>query len=143
MVAVLTRLAPGSHRLRAHGVQLVAGFVRVIRLAGLDQLRRHFAITLDAQGLIERALIVTQAEPLHAVQDRLQGGIGGTLAVGILDPQDELAATATRFQPAIQGSSRARSEEHTSELQSLMRISYAVFCLTKKNITHTTTQTLK
>src|SRR3546814_2647955 len=38
-----------------------------------------------------------------------------------------------------------RSEEHTSELQSLMRISYAVFCLkkkttkTKKYITHTTT----
>src|SRR3546814_10485105 len=28
----------------------------------------------------------------------------------------------------------ARSEEHTSELQSLMRISYAVFCLTNKNI---------
>src|SRR3546814_4737763 len=31
-----------------------------------------------------------------------------------------------------------RSEEHTSELQSLMRISYAVFCLKKKK--HTTTQ---
>src|SRR3546814_10625234 len=30
---------------------------------------------------------------------------------------------------------RARSEEHTSELQSLMRITYAVFCLTKKNQT--------
>src|SRR3546814_7365943 len=30
---------------------------------------------------------------------------------------------------------RARSEEHTSELQSLMRISYAVFCLKKKNKT--------
>src|SRR3546814_7695023 len=29
---------------------------------------------------------------------------------------------------------RKRSEEHTSELQSLMRISYAVFCLKKKNI---------
>src|SRR3546814_9669188 len=28
---------------------------------------------------------------------------------------------------------RQRSEEHTSELQSLMRISYAVFCLKKKN----------
>src|SRR3546814_1861507 len=28
---------------------------------------------------------------------------------------------------------RPRSEEHTSELQSLMRISYAVFCLKKKN----------
>src|SRR3546814_3045375 len=31
-----------------------------------------------------------------------------------------------------------RSEEHTSELQSLMRISYAVFCLKKKKQTHTT-----
>src|SRR3546814_4807576 len=31
---------------------------------------------------------------------------------------------------------RMRSEEHTSELQSLMRISYAVFCLTKKKLTH-------
>src|SRR3546814_7288829 len=29
---------------------------------------------------------------------------------------------------------KSRSEEHTSELQSLMRISYAVFCLNKKNI---------
>src|SRR3546814_3787723 len=29
-----------------------------------------------------------------------------------------------------------RSEEHTSELQSLMRISYAVFCLKKKKIKH-------
>src|SRR3546814_7133444 len=28
---------------------------------------------------------------------------------------------------------KSRSEEHTSELKSLMRISYAVFCLTKKN----------
>src|SRR3546814_2659957 len=31
------------------------------------------------------------------------------------------------------GASGARSEEHTSDLQSLMRISYAVFCLKKKN----------
>src|SRR3546814_5620782 len=31
---------------------------------------------------------------------------------------------------------RLRSEEHTSELQSLMRISYAVFCLKKKNNRH-------
>src|SRR3546814_1418509 len=34
-------------------------------------------------------------------------------------------------QPASTGA-RIRSEEHTSELQSLMRISYAVFCLNKK-----------
>src|SRR3546814_10331166 len=36
-----------------------------------------------------------------------------------------------RFSTRLQGP-RMRSEEHTSELQSLMRISYAVFCLKKK-----------
>src|SRR3546814_2697087 len=35
----------------------------------------------------------------------------------------------------------ARSEEHTSELQSLMRISYAVFCLKKKNKNRYTSDT--
>src|SRR3546814_8476123 len=35
------------------------------------------------------------------------------------------------------GRERTRSEEHTSELQSLMRISYAVFCLKKKKNTPT------
>src|SRR3546814_7696889 len=43
--------------------------------------------------------------------------------------------------------SSGRSEEHTSELQSLMRISYAVFCLKKKKITQhitwTTTKQIK
>src|SRR3546814_10124770 len=34
---------------------------------------------------------------------------------------------------------QGRSEEHTSELQSLMSITYAVFCLKKKNISHTYT----
>src|SRR3546814_3420860 len=38
---------------------------------------------------------------------------------------------------------RTRSEEHTSELQSLMRISYAVFCLKKKKKTNTTQKTTK
>src|SRR3546814_3290781 len=37
---------------------------------------------------------------------------------------------------------RERSEEHTSELQSLMRISYAVFCLKKKKHQHEYPQTL-
>src|SRR3546814_10270630 len=36
--------------------------------------------------------------------------------------------------PRGPGKPDRRSEEHTSELQSLMRISYAVFCLKKKNI---------
>src|SRR3546814_5623555 len=44
---------------------------------------------------------------------------------------------------AIQREAKKRSEEHTSELQSLMRISYAVFCLKKKKntIAHNTTIT--
>src|SRR3546814_6387181 len=41
------------------------------------------------------------------------------------------AATDIFSERAI--SAKGRSEEHTSELQSLMRISYAVFCLKKKN----------
>src|SRR3546814_2061371 len=45
-------------------------------------------------------------------------------------------ATATAASPDDTDCS-ARSEEHTSELQSLMRISYAVFCLKKKTYTQT------
>src|SRR3546814_4713567 len=43
-----------------------------------------------------------------------------------------------RFQVEAEGQAESiRSEEHTSELQSLMRISYAVFCLTKKKTINT------
>src|SRR3546814_5848780 len=42
-------------------------------------------------------------------------------------------ATLLQVSPRIGGVTE-RSEEHTSELQSLMRTSYAVFCLTKQNI---------
>src|SRR3546814_6444524 len=50
----------------------------------------------------------------------------------------ELSSGAIPFRPESRKrgdhpQQRARSEEHTSELQSLMRISYAVFCLKKKN----------
>src|SRR3546814_9695389 len=49
----------------------------------------------------------------------------------------QMAMAIDQHQPALSGSSSRgktgwRSEEHTSELQSLMRISYAVFCLKKK-----------
>src|SRR3546814_15703215 len=44
-----------------------------------------------------------------------------------------VTATVSAVPPKSRGSAvPARSEEHTSELQSLMRISYAVFCLKKK-----------
>src|SRR3546814_5830388 len=49
-----------------------------------------------------------------------------------------------RFGRLLQVGSVLRSEEHTSELQSLMRISYAVFCLKKNKYTtipHSTTHT--
>src|SRR3546814_4309807 len=49
---------------------------------------------------------------------------------------DDLAGKPTAngetFDPASISAAHKRSEEHTSELQSLMRISYAVFCLKKK-----------
>src|SRR3546814_4646730 len=41
------------------------------------------------------------------------------------------------LQPTMEAMHPRRSEEHTSELQSLMRISYAVFCLKKKKLYHT------
>src|SRR3546814_7658130 len=58
---------------------------------------------------------------------------GGLIASTLLFPQ-------ALKHSAANGASRIitfrRSEEHTSELQSLMRISYAVFCLKKKNNQH-------
>src|SRR3546814_3678550 len=52
-----------------------------------------------------------------------------------------IATVATLFLPGLHNlglivAAAIRSEEHTSELQSLMRISYAVFCLKKKKTTH-------
>src|SRR3546814_5715257 len=59
--------------------------------------------------------------------------LGEALAV------DWLIEHARRVDPATaerREEGHRRSEEHTSELQSLMRISYAVFCLKQKNIEH-------
>src|SRR3546814_3041451 len=56
-------------------------------------------------------------------------------------PEAAPLAGPTDCRPAPSGplssARRARSEEHTSELQSLMRISYAVFCLKKKPLDST------
>src|SRR3546814_6267247 len=49
-----------------------------------------------------------------------------------LEPTGVPKTRTARGSRAIHGLDRLRSEEHTSELQSLMRISYAVFCLKKK-----------
>src|SRR3546814_2728299 len=60
--------------------------------------------------------------------------IGGhTLAVDIDRLREPLRLVGI-IEFARRRGERARSEAHTSELQSLMRISYAVFCLKKKNM---------
>src|SRR3546814_6964109 len=61
--------------------------------------------------------------PLQREGDAIPLAFGAVLGAGHLGRQLELQALLAED---------ARSEEHTSELQSLMRISYAVFCLKKK-----------
>src|SRR3546814_10352344 len=60
-------------------------------------------------------------------------------------PRRDHRADAPRPVPVRDGTAdpllHSRSEEHTSELQSLMRISYAVFCLKKKNTIQTVIRT--
>src|SRR3546814_9661607 len=54
----------------------------------------------------------------------------------------EFAASGVqRGNAGVAAAGEVRSEEHTSELQSLMRISYAVFCLKKKNTHYETLDT--
>src|SRR3546814_1360895 len=65
---------------------------------------------------------VPNAAKRHAQQARAQADIAAAEANGFVEVRRVKVATALAW----------RSEEHTSELQSLMRISYAVFCLTKK-----------
>src|SRR3546814_10273730 len=55
------------------------------------------------------------------------GDVVETISKGIISPGSEVSVTAFR-DLMLSALFAARSEEHTSELQSLMRISYAVFC---------------
>src|SRR3546814_9163708 len=67
----------------------------------------------------------------HPRPDRRRGGAGSAAdrrRTGPRRPPHQGLPRPSRPRPA----GGHRSEEHTSELQSLMRISYAVFCLTKK-----------
>src|SRR3546814_1802834 len=79
--------------------------------AGRDLEGQHAGVDVVAGAVDQRRLEVDQRET------RQHAGIEGRLEA-LLDAGDELA--------------RHRSAEHTSELQSIMRLSYAVFCLKKK-----------
>src|SRR3546814_7139947 len=59
-----------------------------------------------------------------------------------LDPRAARGACRTARGSAPHQHCGPRSEEHTSELQSLMRISYAVFCMKKKRIKETRTTSI-
>src|SRR3546814_6868192 len=87
---------------------LVAALHRPV--AGAERASGH--IIISAAGFDHR-LLADHALALHLVED----------AVAVAD------------QPMAREKLDLRSEEHTSELQSLMRISYAVFCLQKNNTT--------
>src|SRR3546814_4133994 len=83
--------------------------------------------SVDRQhGLIDHLELSAADRPLQ-----VQFGVAAALhRLGHFRTEDHRARAARLLGP--------RSEEHTSELQSLMRISYAVFCLKKKtNNTHT------
>src|SRR3546814_7523413 len=69
-----------------------------------------------------------RGQPVAPRQARAPGGQACPLAAAAQpdEPERQRAGAAGR------GAGGQRSEEHTSELQSLMRISYAVFCLKKK-----------
>src|SRR3546814_5868652 len=113
-----------------------------------DRLHDGVADLVLAVGIDEQGVLQLKRGAREARQDedaRIVGILGGDIFLG-----DEVHAVAQRrdqrdlggevetrqLRPAVALVDVAdRSEEHTSELQSLMRISYAVFCLKKKKNT--------
>src|SRR3546814_10335000 len=86
---------------------------------------RHFA----ADGAYNNFVVVHPGTPtLNAWVEGYSDFTGADLPGSVLFAVNIVPTAARR-----RARSSVRSEEHTSELQSLMRISYAVFCLKKKN----------
>src|SRR3546814_6320385 len=85
--------------------------------------------TLFPYTTLFRSANVTAGASTDADAPERDGGEGDASLL-----EEHAAATPVISAPAPATSTlrRLRSEEHTSELQSLMRISYAVFCLKKK-----------
>src|SRR3546814_79314 len=88
----------------------------------------------DVSGPFVSAWIRDELGPEAALADGIREQ-GKTLAL-IPDIIRRLDAQLPRKGAAPPAPPLPRSEEHTSELQSLMRISYAVFCLKKKKFQH-------
>src|SRR3546814_6976732 len=71
-------------------------------------------------------------ERAHAGRTAHRHGVAATDRVHDVIADDTAAGLVAQLTPGHAAAQRERSEEHTSELQSLMRNSYAVFCLKKK-----------
>src|SRR3546814_3662524 len=102
-----------------------------VRVTGVDRNRLEIIHRglLDCVGCVERRGEARRSpnRPGHRGKNR-----GGYVGAG-LDVEGDGQAAGRRYgKPNRATGFRMRSEEHTSELQSLMRISYAVFCLKKK-----------
>src|SRR3546814_2781393 len=96
-------------------------------------LDRTFAAPRARHQRGEDAIDRMERRDLVGEDRRDEGGIASGRAPQPRDPAGRLDDIVERRAVAI-----ARSEEHTSELQSLMRITYAGFCLKKKNtLNHT------
>src|SRR3546814_10240543 len=97
------------------------------REAVLEALRRTKpAVDLQPTGSVATPLSAPEVVPAMAAA----GSVAATSSsvAGPVPATIEIGGITLAFDDP-----RVRSEEHTSELQSLMRISYAVFCLKKKN----------
>src|SRR3546814_7833870 len=93
---------------------------------------------LDADALIEEARRATGLNDFGPDLSFMTGFRNLVEAIEAMDPPEQLRASAReRILGLLAARLHFRSEEHTSELQSLMRISYAAFCLKKKTKHHT------
>src|SRR3546814_5549118 len=82
-------------------------------------------------GMFDPRLVPALVDHVAGEAESLAKEINGGMGVAIGEAGDDGGIDGHAFLPSA-AAYRIRSEEHTSELQSLMRISYAVFCLTKK-----------
>src|SRR3546814_3907843 len=100
-------------------------------LLDLDGADRQLAAARIGLGVELHLLALAQAVDAGALQG---GGVDEDVLIAVFR-LDEAVATLVvveLYGARDHGDFLSRSEEHTSELQSLMRISYAVFCLKKK-----------
>ena len=85
---------------RAHLVQLFFRAITFVRFALLQKLISELRVACVPVGLIKRSFVAVQAQPGHAVQNRLDRLIGRALAVGVLDSQHKTAAQFAGIEPA-------------------------------------------